>query len=115
MATNAKPNDGIEPSELLDTLTIHKLQPRSVGGGAWVVGTIAGHRFEALVFPEPAENRDWEVGGDSRISKLWLQRMSDGATVYSWDRGADIEPTNEMAGVIVGLLAAGLAETIFGN
>ena len=114
MATNARTNDGTEPSDLLDTLKIHKLQRRSVGGGAWVVGTIAGHRFEALVFPQPAENREWEVAGDSRISKLWLQRMSDDATVYSWDRGADIEPTNEIAGVIVGLLAAGLAESIFG-
>ena len=107
-------NDGIETSELLDTLKIHKLQRRSVGGGAWVIGTIAGHRFEALVFPEPTENRGWEVGGDSRISKLWLQRMGDGATAYNWDRGADIEPTNELSGVIVGLLAAGLAESIFG-
>ena len=108
-------NDGTEPSELLDTLKIHKLQRRSVGGGAWVVGTIAGHRFEALVFPEAAESLEWEVAGDSRISKLWLQRMGDGATVYNWDRGADIEPTNEHAGVIVGLLATGLAETIFGS
>ena len=110
-----KTNETMDAEAMLDTLKIHKLQRRSVGGGAWVVGTIAGHRFEALVFPQPAENREWEVGGDSRISKLWLQRMSDGATAYNWDRGADIAPTNEIAGTIVGLLAAGLAETIFGN
>lgn len=78
-----------------------------------MTGTIAGHRFEALVFPEPATNREWEVGGDSRISKLWVQRISDQTQVYNWDRGADIEPTTELAGVIVGLLAAGLADHIW--
>ena len=116
MNTNdAHTNDGIDASEVLDTLVIKKVQRRISVGGAWVSGTIAGHRFDALVFPEPATNREWEVGGDSRISKLWVERISDRATVYNWDRGADIEPTNEHAGVIVGLLATGLAETIFGS
>ncbi|MBI5863379.1 MAG: hypothetical protein HZB38_02480 [Planctomycetes bacterium] len=112
-ANDAKTNDGIEASEVLDTLVIKKVQRRTSCGGAWVVGTIAGHRFDALVFPEPATNREWEVGGDSRISKLWIQRISDKATVYNWDRGADIEPTTELAGVIVELLAAGLADHIW--
>lgn len=115
MPTNAKITDGIDASEVLDTLEIKKVQRRTIAGGAWVVGTIAGHRFDALVFPEPAENRDWEVGGDSRISKLWVARTSDRATVYNWDRGADVEPATEMAGVIVDLLAAGLAETIYAD
>ncbi|HMQ17370.1 MAG TPA: hypothetical protein PKC49_15500 [Phycisphaerae bacterium] len=113
MTANAKTNDGIDASEVLDTLVIKKVQRRTSAGGAWVTGTIAGHRFDALVFPEPATNREWEVGGDSRISKLWVQRISDKATVYNWDRGADTEPTTEMAGVIVDLLAAGLAEHIW--
>lgn len=113
--TNAKVRIDIDAIDLLETMQINKLQRRSVGGGAWVVGTIGGHRFDALVFPEPATNREWEVGGDSRISKLWVQRISDKATVYNWDRGADIEPTNEIAGAIVNVLAAGLAETIFSN
>lgn len=113
MTTNAKTNDGIDASEVLDTLEIKKVQRRTSAGGAWVRGTIAGHRFDALVFPEPATNREWEVGGDSRISKLWVERMSDRATVYNCDRGADVEPATEMAGVIVDLLAAGLAETIY--
>ena len=114
-ANDAKTNDEIDASEVLDTLVIKKVQRRTSAGGAWVSGTIAGHRFEALVFPEPATNREWEVGGDSRISKLWVQRISDKATVYNWDRGADVEPATELAGVIVNLLAAGLAETIFEN
>lgn len=115
MTTNAKTNDGIDASEVLDTLEIKKVQRRTSAGGAWVRGTIAGHRFEALVFPEPATNREWEVGGDSRISKLWVERISDRVSVYNWDRGADVEPATEMAGVIVDLLAAGLAETIYAD
>ena len=114
MTTNdAKTSDGIDASEVLDTLEIKKVQRRTSAGGAWVRGTIAGHRFEALVFPEHATNREWEVGGDSRISKLWVERISDRTTAYNWDRGADVEPATEIAGVIVDLLAAGLAETIW--
>ena len=115
MTTNAKtPNDGIDASEVLETLEIKKVQRRTSAGGAWVQGRIAGHRFHALVFPEPAENREWEVGGDSQISKLWVQRIADRVMVYNWDRGADVEPATEMAGMIVDLLAAGLATAIFG-
>ena len=112
IANEAKTNDEIDASEVLDTLEIKKVQRRTSAGGAWVRGTIAGHRFEALVFPEPATNREWEVGGDSLISKLWVERISDRVAVYNWDRGADVEPTTEMAGVIVDLLAAGLADAI---
>ena len=106
-------NDAIDASEVLDTLRIKKVQRRTSAGGAWVSGTIAGHRFDALVFPEPASNREWEVGGDSRISKLWVQRISDQTQVYNWDRGPDIEPATPLAATIVDLLAAGLAETIW--
>lgn len=115
MTTNdAKtPGGGIDAGEVLDTLAIKKVQRRTSAGGAWVTGTIAEHRFDALVFPEPATNREWEVGGESRISKLWVQRISDRATVYNWDRGADVEPATEIAGVIVDLLAAGLADAIW--
>ncbi|MGE0481258.1 MAG: hypothetical protein AB7Q17_12375 [Phycisphaerae bacterium] len=106
-------NDGLDPGEILDTLNIRRIDRRTSCGGAWVLGTIAGHRFDALVFAEPALNREWEVDGDSRISKLWLQRTCDRVTVYNWDRGADVEPTTMLAGVIVSLLAAGLAEHIW--
>ena len=115
MTTNAKTNDGIDASEVLDTLVIKKVQRRTSAGGAWVVGTIGGHRFDALVFPEPATNREWEVGGDSRISKLWLQEHFTHAEVACFDRGWDRQPTTDAAKAIVGLLAAGLAEHIFGK
>ena len=64
---------------------------RRAAGGTWVCGTIHGHRFEALVFPEHAENPDYEID-DSRISKLWVQRRADRRQVYNWDRGADVPP-----------------------
>ena len=50
MNTNARKAtpDG---SAILETLRITKVQRRTSCGGAWVVGTIAGHRFDALVFP----------------------------------------------------------------
>lgn len=32
------------------------LRPRASCGGTWAVGLVAGHRFEALVFPDHADN-----------------------------------------------------------
>ncbi|MCK6458172.1 MAG: hypothetical protein L6Q92_16790 [Phycisphaerae bacterium] len=108
-------NNDIDAGDLLDTLKINKVHRRHLStGGAWVTGAMAGHRFEALVFPEHAENAAYEID-HSRISKLWLQRIEDRATVYNWDRGADIEPATPVAAKIVGLMAAGLAEHIFGE
>ena len=104
--------NGNDAGDLLETLKIKKVERRTSAGGAWVQGTIGGHRFEALVFPEHATNPEYEIA-DSRISKLWVQRLDDRATAYNWDRGADIAPTTEVAGMIVDLLAAGLAETIY--
>jgi hypothetical protein len=48
------------------------------------------------VFPAHAENPDWELG-DSRISKLWIQRLADRTTVFEWDRGPGIEAADELA------------------
>jgi hypothetical protein len=101
----------IDPTDLIETLRITKVERRSSAGGAWVRGTIAGHRFSALVFPEHADNPEWEID-DSRISKLWVKRISDRATVYNWDRGADVQSASEMAARIVDLLAGGLAEVV---
>jgi hypothetical protein len=81
-------------------------------GGMWVRGSIAGHRFEALAFQEHAANPDHEFR-DSRLSKLWVQRMADGKTAFNWDRGLDIEPADAVARAIVDFLAQGLAEYAF--
>lgn len=99
-------------TEIGDDLVITKTTRRASGGGTWVCGTIAGHRFEALVFPEHADCPDFELG-DSRISKLWIKRLADGETVVNFDRGWDVRPANATAGAIADFLAAGLAEHVF--
>ncbi len=113
MTTNAK-NEVPDASEILATLRITKVQRRTSSGGAWVIGTISGHRFDALVFPQHAEREDFELGG-SRISKLWLKQLDNQATVANFDRGRDVQPETPMARAIVDVLAAGLAEHVFGN
>jgi hypothetical protein len=95
--------------ELGDDLHITKTTRRAAGNGTWVCGTIAGHRFDALVFPEHADNPDWEIG-ESRISRLWVQRLADCQTVFNWDRGADVPAADPVAAAIVDFLCAGLAE-----
>ena len=88
---------------------ITKTSRRASGGGTWVCGTIAGHRFDALVFPEHAEVAEYELG-DSRISKLWVQRIADKTTTFNWDRGMDQPAADQITQAIVDFLAAGLAD-----
>jgi hypothetical protein len=95
--------------EMGDDLTITKTTRRASGGGTWVCGTLSGHRFDALVFPEHAEVADFELG-ESRISKLFVQRLADRQTVANFDRGWDVRPTTDEATAIVDFLAAGLAD-----
>lgn len=85
-------------------------------GAKWVSGTMSGYEFSALVFPMPAENRAWEVGGTSRISKLEIKKIGAGwdESTYRWDRGLDRAPTDKVTAAIVGFLCEGLAEHIFG-
>ncbi|QDV89911.1 hypothetical protein RAS2_09860 [Phycisphaerae bacterium RAS2] len=100
--------------DVMETLEVTMMRSRTAAGGAWVGGTIAGHRFSALVFSQPAVNRQWEVNTTSRISKLWVQRLDDGVTVYNWDRGLDVAPRTDLAARIVALLAEGLADLVWG-
>ena len=85
---------------------------RAFCGGNWVGGMLNGHRFEALVFSEHAENPEWEIG-ESKISKLWIQRLSDKRAVFTWDRGADVPAADDMTRAIVDFLAGGLADHIY--
>jgi len=93
-------------------LAIKTVTRRAAGGGTWVCGTLSGHRFDALVFPEHADNPEWEIG-DSRISKLWIQRLADKQTVFNWDRGADVAATDQVVACIVDFLAGGLADHVY--
>ena len=91
---------------------ITKTTRRAAGAGTWVCGTLNGHRFDALVFPEHAENPEYEID-DSRISKLWVQRVADKKTVFNWDRGMDIPAATDEAQAIVEFLGVGLADLIY--
>ena len=102
----------INDLDLGDDLRITKKTRQAAGAGTWVCGTIAGHRFDALVFPEHAENAEWELN-ESRISKLWLQRMADKRTVFNWDRGADVPAADPLAAAIVDFLSVGLADLAY--
>ena len=73
---------------------------------------VVGGRFDALVFPEHAENPEWEIG-DSRISKLWIQRLADKRTVFNWDPGADVPAADDIAAQIVDFLAGGIADFVY--
>jgi len=113
VAQNNQPESApLDPIAMLETLCIANTTPRDVGG-TWVEGTIAGHSFEVLVFPAHSPASGYELG-DSRISKLWLRDDAARAEVASYDRGWDTNPSTPAAKAIVDLLAAGLAETVFG-
>ena len=106
--------DTHEPFEydLGDDLRILRTTRRASGGGTWVAGTIDEFRFDALVFPEHADNPDWEIG-ESRISKLWIARLDTKKTVFNWDRGLDVPAATDKTQAVVDFLAAGLAEHIY--
>jgi hypothetical protein len=103
----------INDLDLGDDLRITKKTRQAAGAGTWVCGTIAGHRFDALVFAEHAENPEWELK-ESRISKFWLQRLVDKRTVFNWDRGADVPAADPLAAAIVDFLCEGLADHTYG-
>jgi hypothetical protein len=115
MTTSPKRKNGnrkANAAEVGDDLVIARTTRRNAAAGTWVKGTLNGHRFDALVFPEHAECPDYELD-DSRISKLWLQRIADKVTVANFDRGWDIRPTTKTAQTIVDFLAAGLADCVY--
>ena len=102
-------------NDLGDDLVITKTEARQLNApGTWVSGTIAGHAFQVLVFEDHAECEEYELG-TSRISKLWLRRQADRQVVANFDRGWDLQPTTDLAKVIVDFLPAGIAEHTFGK
>ena len=103
----------LESGDMLATLTITQRTARATGG-EWVSGTIAGHAFEALVFRQHAKEPGFELA-DTRVSKLWLQESASKREVACFERGWTREPETEAAKAIVGLLAEGLGEHLFGE
>ncbi len=96
-----------------DDLSFTRQTPHAGACGTRVIGLVAGHRFQALVFPEHADNPDFEIG-DSRISKLWVQRLSDHTVVFNFDRGLDVPAPDAAARAVVEFLTGRLAEQVCG-
>jgi hypothetical protein len=102
-----------EDSDLDYDLEITSTSRRASGGGTWDSGTVDGeYRFDALVFPEHAENPDWEIG-DSRISKLWVARIKNKETVFNCDRGLDLPAASNKTKSVVEFICEGLADFIY--
>jgi hypothetical protein len=97
-------------------LTITKISNRNRNaGGSWVQGKINDeYRFDALVFAEHAESPSYELN-QSKISKLWIQRLTDRQTMFSFDRGLDVPAANTETQVVVDFLCEGLSELVFGE
>lgn len=83
-----------------------KTTRRAAGNGPWVCSRLHGYRFEALVFPEHAEDREWELD-ESKISRLFIQRLVDRQIVFSWDKGPDVPAADETVAAIIDFLAIG--------
>jgi hypothetical protein len=95
-------------------LQITKRTRQAAGAGIWICGTIDEYRFDALVFPEHAENEEYEIGR-SRISKLWIATIDKKRTVYNWDRGLDVDATTPAVRGVVDFLCEGLATLVYGK
>ena len=95
-------------------LEFTKIQRRASSvGGTWVSGTINDeYRFEALVFADHADSEEYELA-DSKISKLWIQRIADKRTMFNFDRGLDVPAVNTEIQVIVDFLCVGLADSAY--
>lgn len=116
MATKQRSNETQTTRKIGHDFRITKTTRRTSCGGAWVIGVVAGHRFDALVFSEHADYEGYELG-DSRISKLLVQKLTDRGreTVAYFDRGWDMRPITKNAQAIVNFLAANLANLVYKN
>ena len=78
--------------------------------GTWTKGTVGKHSFSALVFPEHAVCKHYELGR-SKISKLWVTKNDN--PVFNFDRGLDIAAKGKDAKRAVKLLCDKLAGMVF--
>jgi hypothetical protein len=82
--------------------------------GIWVKGTIRGFSFEALIFRGHAQQKSYELE-NSRISKLWVQRICDLQVAAHFDRGWVQRPADATAIIVVEFLTAKLATKTYGE
>ena len=70
-----------------------------LGGGAWYVGRVDGHHFEALVFAEPSR---YGIDG-GQVSKLYLwskPKKKGGEEIAVYERGWELEPSEDVRPVV---------------
>ncbi len=72
------------------------------------------YRFAALVFSDHAECESYELR-QSKISKLWIQRIADRKEMFNFDRGLDVPAANTEVQVVVDFLCEGLSDLVFGQ
>jgi hypothetical protein len=97
-------------------LAITKISNRTpAAGGSWVQGKINDdYRFDALVFADHAERESFELN-QSKISKLWIQRLADHKVMFNFDRGLDVPAASTEVQVVVDFLCEGLSDLVFGQ
>jgi hypothetical protein len=100
--------------DLENDLTFINLTDPRAAVGLWLAGRVAGHAFEARVWLGHAADPAVEIKS-SRLTKLWVLRLADGAVVFEWDRGPIRPAADAEASRVVDFLAAGLAEHVFGG
>ena len=104
-----------ERTSVGEDMEITQVTRQGLGGlGSWVCGTVAGYRFTALAFADHAEVPEYEMG-DSRISKLWIERLVDKTEVFNWDRGSDVPAADATVEAVVEFLCDGVAEFAYGH
>ena len=113
MELTTRSEGGGSKTDIGDDLVITGTSRRAVASGTWAHGKVAGHKFEALVFPEHAEQESFELD-QSKISKLQIKRIADGAEVCSFDRGWDCEPVDATTRAVVEFLKGILADRVYG-
>jgi len=101
-----------QPTVIAGGIILTSAKP-AIGCGDWVHGRVGAFRFAAKVYPEHALVPSYEIKR-SRISKMELRRLDNGALAYAWDRGLDVAATDAAAQRAVNLLAAHLADHCFG-
>lgn len=97
--------------EIQDAIKITSTQ-KSLRGGIWVDAQCLGYRIQALVFSHHADDPSTELG-HSRITKFWVQRISNREEVYNWDRGLDKTATAPDVEAIVDTISDCLADFLF--
>lgn len=102
------PADPPEPAKpWIDPESIH-----DEAGGKWLRGTVDEFSFAALVLPQHARVRSWEIG-DSCIETLTIRRRGTKRILFNWDRGPNIPTTDARVLQAIACLEACLRQTAF--